>query len=312
MKFFRVQTNCNKRHHWRCFVQFQVAKHHRDVCRVSLQLCPASCGVPPDHTVQECAFRCNASIRVDLPCALSVVHGELHALEPYLFVSGHLHRDVVAVNEWSRVSDRGITESLSESGSCQDLRAMRLSTRARVHCAVQCTFFQQASVLGLATSSLSLSLSLSLASRFLSSSRISTNDLRNGTPWKCARLMSYIARVRLPFASSGLRETGREWCFHTFQRWHSAEEFSGGRDVGFLRGLLDFSHDQSRSVVRSIRIALVCVDPSATTSFRKTGSRTPMPRHQLTSSCRACLSGPDARTPHVVDKDVIYQAIIVR
>ena len=75
--------------------------------------------------------------------------------------------------------------------------------------------------------------------------------------------MSYIARVRLPFASSWLWETKREEeCFHTFQRWHSAGEFSCRKNIGFLRGLLDLSHDQSRPVVWSTRTTLVGVDPT--------------------------------------------------
>ena len=74
------------------------------------------------------------------------------------------------------------------------------------------------------------------------------------TSWKCARLMSYTARVRFPsrlFLT--VRDEQREECFHTFQRWHSARRFQ-------LHGLLDLSHDKSRRVVWSTRIALVGID----------------------------------------------------
>ena len=50
--------------------------------------------------------------------------------------------------------------------------------------------------------------------------------------------------------------------FHFFQRWHSAEEFSCRRNIGFLHGLLDLSHNKSRPVVSSIRVALISVFPT--------------------------------------------------
>ena len=86
----------------------------------------------------------------------------------------------------------------------------------------------------------------------------------------------------------------REECFHTFRRWHSAEEFSCRRNIRFLHG------DQSRpeapmSVSNPPRNTALA--NSASMSSRRTGSQAPMPRHHWTSTCRACLTLSVSITP---------------
>ena len=81
-----------------------------------------------------------------------------------------------------------------------------------------------------------------MANVFQSASGSSTNNLRTGTSWKCAQLLSYVARVRLPFCLFlTVGERTESGCFHTFQRWHSAEAFSCTGNIRFLHGLLDLS-----------------------------------------------------------------------
>ena len=92
-----------------------------------------------------------------------------------------------------------IAEALDETLPLQDLRVMSLPTSTRIQRAIHALFSKPTYPrLGL-FSRASLSFSFS-------SSGSSTNTRRTGTPWKCARLISYIARVRLP---SPLPDCGR-------------------------------------------------------------------------------------------------------
>ena len=81
-----------------------------------------------------------------------------------------------------------------------------------------------------------------MANVFQSASGSSTNNLRTGTSWKSARLLSYSCKGSLAFLPLLDCETRTEsGCFHTFQRWHSAKAFSCTGNIRFLHGLLDLS-----------------------------------------------------------------------
>ena len=118
-----------------------------------------------------------------------------------------------------------------------------------------------------------------------------------------------------------VRDEQREECFHTFQRWHSAEEFSCTGKIEFLYDLLDLSHDLSRPVVCSTRVTLVGVDPTqkhCLGSFcvhvlTKDGL---LNAHGTTSLdfVLSCLLDPlcfKHSATHVADNGVLCQAIFV-
>ena len=73
-----------------------------------------------------------------------------------------------------------------------------------------------------------------------------------------------------------VRDEQREKCFHTFQTWHTAEEFSCRTNVGFLHGLLDLSANRDLKCGRpasplsaSIQRRDTAVTPSASMSILK-------------------------------------------
>ena len=98
----------------------------------------------------------------------------------------------------------------------------------------------------------------SLARLSFSSFGSFTINLRTGTPWKCAQLLSYIARVRLLFRLFLIgRDQQREECFHTFLECDMPLKRVNCRgNIRFLHGLLDLSHDQPRSVVWSMSMSI--------------------------------------------------------
>ena len=126
--------------------------------------------------------------------AHSIVFGEQ---DGFPLRVGTLHHEVVTMKEQPNIPfhvDRqhGIAKTLDETVLFQDLRVMRLPTSTGVHCATR-ALSQQANVFQIGSV-------LACEPLFLLES--STNTRRTGTPWECARLRSYIARVRLHFASS--------------------------------------------------------------------------------------------------------------
>ena len=116
------------------------------------------------------------------------------------FMRGHLHHEV---GHHERVVARLIQRAQNSGGWLNKTRSLSGTVRgalASAHSRPRCRnmhFFSKPTY-----SDWSHSLLTRIASRAFSSSGPSTNNLRNGTPLKCARLTSYIARVRLPFASS--------------------------------------------------------------------------------------------------------------
>ena len=170
-----------------------------------------------------------------LPHAFFIVLREQDAFEPFLFMSGHLRHEVVTVNEQSNIS-------FPLHQQCRVAEAFRICAK----CACQRPLASTVPYMHFLSKRASLSPYTSI-------------------PRKCELLMSYIARVRLPFSLFlvvGDEQREREECFHTFQRWHPAEEFRCRGNIGFLHGLLDLSLDQPRRVVGSIRVALVSVNPT--------------------------------------------------
>ena len=68
---------------------------------------------------------------MELHRALSILFREQDALEPFLFMGGHLHHEVVTVDEQSKISlhlqkQCRITEAMDETVFLQDLRVVRL------------------------------------------------------------------------------------------------------------------------------------------------------------------------------------------
>ena len=101
-------------------------------------LVSASYSALPDagpHQITRCkneAFHRNVAIRMELSRALSIVFREQDACEPFLFMTGHRHHEVVTVNEQSNISfhvhkQRGIAEILDETMFFQDLYVTTLA-----------------------------------------------------------------------------------------------------------------------------------------------------------------------------------------
>ena len=204
------------------------APSQRVSCQPPTHLSPARCGIPPDHTVQERSFHRGVAIRMELPRARSIVFLEQDAFKLF-----------------------GIAETLDETMYFQDLRAMRLPTSTGVHCAIHA--LEQANVFQIdvrASHSPHLLSSTHTHSSHRCSMEVRTADVVH-------RKGSFAFRLFLT-----ARDDQREECFHSFQRWHSAEDFSCSGKVRFLHGLVDLSHDQSKTTAWSTRIPLVGVDPT--------------------------------------------------
>ena len=91
-KFFRPWTRGSTSYNQCCYLKSQIAKGL------------ARCGIPPDHTVQESSLHRSAAVCMELPRAHSIVLQEPDTFKPFPFESGHLHREVVAVNEHANIS----------------------------------------------------------------------------------------------------------------------------------------------------------------------------------------------------------------
>ena len=154
-----------------------------------LQLRPADTGCQRIAWFTERRFHCSDSIRKQFSCVLSVVLREQHAHEPFPFMGGASPSQV----SFNVQQQRRIAECLNKnrflSGS-----AKVADEHWRPQCRT-CTFSSKPTCSDWLQP-------FSFEGRSFSSSGRSTKSRGNHTPWKCARRISYVARVHLPFASS--------------------------------------------------------------------------------------------------------------
>ena len=119
--------------------------NHRSRSTTATCLTPASNSALPDvgshriTRVKERKFHRSVAIRVEVASDISIVEQ-----------SGHLHHEVVTVNEQPNISfhvhkQRGISQALNEAVFFQDLRVLRLPTSTGVHCVLH-ALSQQANV----------------------------------------------------------------------------------------------------------------------------------------------------------------------
>ena len=111
----------------------------------SEDFCRWRCGLENEASIAALPSEWESSVH------FSIVFRDQDAFEPFVFMSGHLHHEVVAVNEQSYISFHmhkqcKIADSLDEAMFFQDLRLMRLPTSTGVHCAIH-PISQQANVL---------------------------------------------------------------------------------------------------------------------------------------------------------------------